>query len=230
MLKIESLNKSYGSKQVLEGINLELKSNSIVGLLGPNGSGKTTLIKIIAGLIQDYDGNVYVDNKLIDHTSKAKISYLPEQQTLNEWWTIDTALKFYSDFFENFDVEKFENMISMFKLDKKMKIKKLSKGMKEKVNLALALSKQADIYLLDEPLGGVDPAARSIILESIIRNYNKNSLLVLSTHLITDIEPILDRAVFLKDKKILLNEDTDTIRSQNSMSVDEFFRNTYREV
>ncbi len=176
MLKIESLNKSYGSNQVLEDITLELKSNSIVGLLGPNGSGKTTLIKIIAGLIQDYKGNVYVDNKLIDHTSKARISYLPEQQTLNEWWTIGTALKFYSDFFENFDVEKFENMISLFKLDKNMKIKKLSKGMKEKVNLALALSKQADIYLLDEPLGGVDPAARSIILESIIRNYNRNSL------------------------------------------------------
>ncbi len=229
MLKIESLKKSYGSKLVLDGINLELKSNNIVGLLGPNGSGKTTLIKIIAGLIQEYEGNVYVEGNLIDHNSKSKISYLPEQQTLNEWWTIGTALNFYDDFFDNFDVNKFESMISLFKLDKKMKIKSLSKGMKEKVNLALALSKQADIYLLDEPLGGVDPAARSIILENIIQNYNKNSLLVLSTHLITDIEPVLDRAVFIKDKKILLNEDTDTLRSEKSMSVDEFFRKTYRE-
>ncbi len=230
MLRIESLSKSYGSKLVLDGIELELESNSIVGLLGPNGSGKTTLIKIISGLIQDYKGEVYVGGKLIDHTTKAKISYLPEQQTLNEWWTIETALKFYRDFFENFDVEKFESMIKDFNLEKNMKIKHLSKGMKEKVNLALALSKQADIYLLDEPLGGVDPAARSLILENIISNYNKNSLLILSTHLITDIEPILDRAIFIKDKKILLNEETDTIRYEQSMSVDEFFRKTYREV
>ncbi len=230
MLKIEALKKSYGSKLVLDDINLELRSNSIVGLLGPNGSGKTTLIKIISGLIQDYSGKIYIDDKLIDYTTKSNISYLPEQQTLNEWWTIDTACKFYKDFFANFDEKKFENMISLFKLDKKMKVKNLSKGMKEKVNLALALSKQADIYLLDEPLGGVDPAARSLILENIIQNYNKNSLLILSTHLITDIEPVLDRAVFLKDKKILLNQDTDTIRSEQSMSVDEFFRKTYREV
>ncbi len=230
MLKIESLKKSYGSKLVLDDINLELKSNSIVGLLGPNGSGKTTLIKIIAGLIQDYSGKIYVDDKLIDYTTKSKISYLPEQQMLNEWWTIETALAFYKDFFDNFDENKFEDMISLFKLDKKMKVKNLSKGMKEKVNLALALSKQADIYLLDEPLGGVDPAARSVILENIIQNYNKNSLLILSTHLITDIEPVLDRAVFLKDNKVLLNQDTDTLRSEQSMSVDEFFRKTYREV
>ncbi len=230
MLKIESLNKSYGSNLVLDNINLDLRANSIVGLLGPNGSGKTTLIKIIAGLIQDYTGNVYLDNQPLDYTCKAKISYLPEQQILNEWWTIGTALKFYRDFFDNFDVDKFNDMLDMFKLDKKMKIKRLSKGMKEKVNLALALSKQADIYLLDEPLGGVDPAARSVILENIIRNYNKNSLLILSTHLISDIEPVLDRAVFIKDKKILLNRDTDVIRSEQAMSVDDFFRKTYREV
>ncbi len=228
MLKIESLNKSYGSNLVLEDINLNLQANNIVGLLGPNGSGKTTLIKIIAGLIQDYSGNIYIDNKPIDYTSKAKISYLPEQQTLNEWWTIGTALKFYSDFFANFDVAKFENMLDMFKLEKRMKIKRLSKGMKEKVNLALALSKQADIYLLDEPLGGVDPAARSIILENIIQNYNQNSLLILSTHLISDIEPVLDRAVFIKDRKILLNQETDVIRSEQAMSVNEFFKNTYK--
>ncbi len=230
MLKINSLNKSYGSKLVLDNINLELRANSIVGLLGPNGSGKTTLIKIIAGLIQDYTGEIYIDGEALNYTSKAKISYLPEQQTLNEWWKIGTALKFYSDFFDNFDVEKFKNMIAMFKLDETMKVKQLSKGMKEKLNLALALSKQADIYLLDEPLGGVDPAARSVILENIIQNYNQNSLLILSTHLITDIEPVLDRAVFLKDKKILLNEDTDALRSAHGMSVDAFFRQTYREV
>ncbi len=230
MLKIDSLNKSYGSKLILDNINLELRANSIVGLLGPNGSGKTTLIKIIAGLIQDYTGDIYVDGEALNYTSKAKISYLPEQQTLNEWWKISTAVKFYSDFFDNFDVKKFKNMIEMFKLDEKMKVKQLSKGMKEKLNLALALSKQADIYLLDEPLGGVDPAARSVILENIIQNYNQNSLLILSTHLITDIEPVLDRAVFLKDKKILLNEDTDTLRSEHGMSVDAFFRQTYREV
>ncbi len=230
MLKIESLNKAYGSKLVLDGLNLELKANNIVGLLGPNGSGKTTLLKIIAGLIQDYSGSIYIDDRPIDHTSKAKISFLPEQQTLNEWWTIGTALKFYSDFFENFDVAKFNGMIKLFQLEPKMKIKQLSKGMKEKVNLALALSKQAKIYLLDEPLGGVDPAARSVILENIIQNYNKDALLILSTHQISDIEPVLDRAVFIKDKQILLNQACDDLRAEQSMSVDAFFRKTYREV
>ncbi len=230
MLKIEGLKKSYGSNLVLDDISLELKSNNIVGLLGPNGSGKTTLIKIIAGLIQDYDGSVFVGGEPISYKTKSKISYLPEQQILNEWWRISTAVKFYSDFFDNFDVDKFYSMMKLFNLDVNMKIKNLSKGMKEKVNLGLALCKQADIYLLDEPLGGVDPAARSTILENIIQNYNKSSLLILSTHLITDIEPVLDRAVFIKDKKVLLNEDTDVIRSKNSMSVDEFFRETYRGV
>ncbi len=230
MLKIESLTKRYGSALVLGNLNLELQANNIVGLLGPNGSGKTTLLKIIAGLIQDYAGQIYVDNATLDYKSKAKISFLPEQQTLNEWWTIGTALKFYRDFFDNFDVDKFNNMIAMFDLEAKMKIKQLSKGMKEKLNLALALSKQADIYLLDEPLGGVDPAARSIILENIIQNYNQNALLILSTHLISDIEPVLDRAVFIKDKKILLNQECDVLRREQMMSVDAFFRKTYREV
>ncbi len=230
MLKIESLSKSYGSRLVLQDFNLDLKGNNIVGLLGPNGSGKTTLLKIIAGLFQDYSGQIYVDGEPLNYASKAKISFLPEQQMLNEWWTIGTALKFYQDFFDNFDVDKFNHMIAMFRLDPKMKVKQLSKGMKEKVNLALALSKQADIYLLDEPLGGVDPAARSVILENIIQNYNKKALLILSTHLISDIEPVLDRAVFIKDSRVLLNQDCDQLRSEQAMSVDSFFRKTYREV
>ncbi len=230
MLKIESLSKQYGSNLVLDQLNLELQANNIVGLLGPNGSGKTTLLKIIAGLIQDYSGTVAVAGAPLDYQSKAKISFLPEQQMLNEWWTIQTAIKFYNDFFDNFDVAKFEDMMRLFQLKPTMRVKHLSKGMKEKVNLALALSKQADLYLLDEPLGGVDPAARSIILENIIQNYNQDALLILSTHLISDIEPVLDRAVFIKDKQILLNRSCDDLRAEQAMSVDAFFRKTYREV
>ncbi len=229
MISINNLSKSYGSNLVLDNINFKVYKNNIVGLLGPNGSGKTTLLKILAGLLQDFEGEVLLENEALDYSAKAKISFVAETAVLNSWWKISNAIKFYRDFFEDFDEEKAKNMLDFFKINVNSQFKSLSKGEKQKANIALTLSRKAEVYLLDEPLGGIDPAARGIILENIIRNYNKNSVLILSTHLISDVEPVLDRAIFLKDKRVLVDDEVDHIRETHSMSLNDYFRKVYTE-
>ncbi len=227
MISIKNLSYSYGQKLVLDDINLELSNNSVIGLLGPNGSGKTTLLKILAGLLQDFDGSISIDGEPLNYKDKSKVSFVAETAVLNNWWKIENAMKFHSDFFKDFSEEKAKDMLNFFNIDAHRKFKSLSKGEKQKVNIALTLSRNAEIYLLDEPLGGIDPSARQIILENIIRNYNENSTLILSTHLIADVETVLDKAIFLKDQEVIVNDSVDSIRESQSMSLDDYFKTVY---
>lgn len=230
MIKVSNLSKQYGKNVVLDNISFQLESNQIVGLLGPNGSGKTTLLKILMGYIMDYRGSVYIDGKAPSANSKAFTSYLPETSSVDDWWKVSRALDFYQDMFADFDRHKAEDMLKFFRLDTTSSLKRMSKGMKEKLHIALIMSRQAKVYLLDEPLGGIDPASRSVILENIIKNYHSDAVMILSTHLISDIEPVLDRVLFLKDQKLLRNSLADDLRMDEGMSIDDYFRKVYREV
>lgn len=230
MIQVNNLSKQYGQKKVLADVSFQLASNQIVGLLGPNGSGKTTLLKILMGYIMDYSGSVMIDGEAPGASTKAFTSYLPEISSVNDWWKVSRALDFYQDMFADFDRRKSEDMLQFFRLDTSSSLKHMSKGMKEKLHIALIMSRRAKVFLLDEPLGGVDPASRSVILENIIKNYHSDSIMILSTHLITDIEPVLDRVLFLKDQKLLLNRLADDLRTDEGISVDAYFRKVYREV
>lgn len=228
-IELRGLSKSFGKKIVLENIDLTIPERQIVGLLGPNGSGKTTLLKILAGALTDYSGEARIHGEEIGPTSKALVAYLPERPIVDENWLVEKLIEYYQDMFSDFDKEKSIEMLHRFKLDEKMRIKSMSKGMKEKLSLAVLMGRNAKVYLLDEPLGGVDPASRGSILEKIISNFNEDSTMIISTHLISDIEPILDRVVFIKDAQIILNEEADTIRLEQQKSIDEYFREVYRD-
>lgn len=227
LLQIDHLSKSFGLKKVLDDLNLELKENQIVGLLGPNGSGKSTLIRCINDLLVPDQGNIKLDGKSLGALNKEDISYLPERSALPLHWKVKEALSFYSAFYSNFDREKAEKLIQEFDLDQNAEIKAMSKGMQEKLHLALVMSRKAKLYILDEPLGGVDPAARDRILSAILTNFEDGASMIISTHLIAEIEPILDRAIFLKNGKVLVNEEADLLRVQQQKSLDSYFREVY---
>ena len=197
VLECKNLSKSYGSKRALEDISLQLRSGRIVGLLGPNGSGKTTLIKLAEGLLQPTSGEILIDGEKPGAESKSKIAYLPDREYLPDYMTVEQLLKFYSDFFKDFDTVRAEDMLQSLNINKSQRLKRLSKGTKEKVQLILTMSRDAKIYILDEPIAGVDPAARDYILKTIISNYCPDSLVIICTHLIADIESVLDEVVFL---------------------------------
>ena len=196
-IKIQDLNKKYGKKQVLKDVNLTLHGGQIVGLLGPNGSGKTTLIKVLNGLLKEYDGDVQIDQQAIGIHSKKIISYLPDEPYFENWMTTSDALNLFVDMYDDFDLNKALSLMERMDIEKKVKIKELSKGMKEKFQLILVMSRKAKIYILDEPLGGIDPAARELILDTILNNYAEDALVLLSTHLIADIEKIFDEVIFI---------------------------------
>ena len=198
LIKIQDLNKKYGKKQVLKDVNLTLHGGQIVGLLGPNGSGKTTLIKVLNGLLKEYDGDVQIDQQAIGIHSKKIISYLPDEPYFENWMTTSDALNLFVDMYDDFDLNKALSLMERMDIEKKVKIKELSKGMKEKFQLILVMSRKAKIYILDEPLGGIDPAARELILDTILNNYAEDALVLLSTHLIADIEKIFDEVIFIK--------------------------------
>ena len=228
VLECKKLNKSYGSKHALEDVNLQLGSGRILGLLGPNGSGKTTLIKLAEGLLQPTSGEILIDGEKPGAASKAKIAYLPDREYLPEYMTVEQLLKFYRDFFKDFDAVRAEDMLKSLNINKSQRLKKLSKGTKEKVQLILTMSRDAKIYILDEPIAGVDPAARDYILKTIISNYCPDSLVIICTHLIADIESVLDEVVFLKDGRIVLHGEADAIREQKGMNIDELFREVFK--
>lgn len=228
MIQIKNLSKSYGKTQALHNVNLDLKPGHIIGLCGPNGSGKTTLIKILNGLLNSYQGSVRIDDHEVGTHSKALISYLPDQTYLPGWMNGEKAIGLFKDMYADFSEDKMRNLLAKLKLDSKQSIKTMSKGMKEKFQLALVMSRNAAIYILDEPIGGVDPAARELILNTILENYNPNSILLISTHLISDIETIFDSVIFLKEGEIMLHDDVDTIRSTHGKSVDELFREVFK--
>lgn len=228
IIEITSLQKKYGTKTVLDNISISMESGTIVGLLGPNGCGKTSLIKILAGLIRDYKGTVLIDGHTPDEYTKSILSYLPEKTYLSENRKAKEALNFFQDFYADFDRQKAEEMFRQFKLDPEQKIKSMSKGMQEKVQLILVMSRRAKVYLLDEPLGGLDPASRKAMLDIILNNYSEDAVVLLSTHLINDVERIFDRVIMVGDSRILVDSTVDNIREQSGKSVEELFEEVFK--
>ncbi|MEG2789270.1 MAG: ABC transporter ATP-binding protein [Romboutsia sp.] len=222
------VHKSYGKKEVLEGINIKLEKGKIIGLLGPNGNGKSTMIKLINGLLTPSKGEVLIDGMKPCIETKKIVSYLPERSYLNGLIKVKDIIKFFSDFYEDFDIEKAEDMLTSLKIDKNEKLKTMSKGTKEKVQLVLVMSRKASLYVLDEPIGGVDPAARSYILKTILNNYCEDSTLLIATHLISEIENICDEVIFLYDGKIVLQGNVEEIRQEKGKSIDTLFREEFK--
>ncbi len=229
LLQVKDLKKSYGNHQVLNGINFKINPGMIVGLLGPNGCGKTSMIKSIVGLINDYEGDILIEGKKPGVESKKAIAYLPEKNYLPAWMTPKSAIKYMSDFYDNFNKDKAYEMLRAFDLPEKQKIKTMSKGMQEKVQLLLVMSREAKLYILDEPLGGVDPVARDFIMETILKNRFANSSILLSTHLIYDIEGILDRVLMIKGGNLEVDTDVKNV-IDHQLTVEDLFKEVFRNV
>lgn len=227
MLEIKNLSIAYKNKLVLDKLNLYFKKGEIVGLLGPNGSGKTTLLRILAGLEKNYKGEVKIGGENPDYLTKSFVSYQPDHLPLDKSYNLIQISNLYDEFFEDFSKEKFEKIIKDFKLDMNMKIKNMSKGMKDKVQIALSLSRKSDLYLLDEPMSGIDPASRKKIMDVIIDNFDSEGLMIISTHLISQIERLLDKVVFISDGKIILEENIDDLREKHKMGVEEYFEEVF---
>lgn len=228
ILECRGLTKHYGKNAALDGIDLSIGRGKIVGLLGPNGSGKTTLMKLANGLLTATSGEILIDGKAPGAETKSIVSYLPDTSYLPDRMAVERLVRLFSDFYADFDAGRAKEMLGELNIAGSAKLKTLSKGNREKVQLILAMSRQAQLYLLDEPIGGVDPAARDYILHTIIGNYSENATVVISTHLIADIEPVLDDAVFIREGRILLNQSVDDIRSAQGKSVDEYFREVFK--
>lgn len=227
ILECRQLVKKYGSVQALNGIDLELPEGKIIGLLGPNGSGKTTLIKLASGLLQPTSGEILIDGMKPGVETKRIVAYLPERNYLEDRMTVEQMLKFMQDFYADFNMDKAREMLTHLDIDSKTKFKALSKGNREKVQLILVMSRDAKLYLLDEPIGGVDPASRDYILDTIIKNYNKDATVILSTHLIADIEPVLDEFVFIRKGDMIRHSTVASVVEQGE-TVDSLFREVFR--
>ena len=227
LVEIENLTKKYGLKTAVKDISLNLEGGQIIGLLGPNGSGKTTLIKMLNGLLVPTKGKILVDGKEIGPETKAVIFYLPDQTYLNMNQKVCEVINFFEDFYEDFDSERAYEMLEKLNINPKDSLKTMSKGTKEKVQLILVMSRRAKLYILDEPIAGVDPAARDYILDVILSNYDPEASILISTHLISDIEKILDQAVFIRNGEIVMNSSVDDIRVNEGKSVDALFREVF---
>lgn len=228
ILEFKNVSKSYHRAPVLADVSFTVEPGKIVGLLGPNGCGKTTIMKIIAGLIQPSSGEIYVDGKSIGLETKGFISYLPEKTYLNDNMDIKEALHFFTDFYADFDMSCAKKMLTDLSIDETTKLKTLSKGTKEKVQLILVMSRKTKLYLLDEPIGGVDPAAREYILHTILTNYNEDASILITTHLIQDVETIFDNVLFLNQGQISIQGAVDDIREQYGKSIDQLFREVFK--
>lgn len=227
LIECKDLCKEFDGKPVLKNVNLKIESGRIIGLLGKNGAGKTTLIKIINDLLTPTSGEVLIEGKKPGVESKAIISYLPERTYLKPDMTPGQAISFFHDFYSDFDTERAERLLQDMNLDKNQKISKMSKGMREKLQLLLVMSRDARLYVLDEPLGGVDPATRDYILDTILSNFKEGASILISTHLISDIERILDDVIFIDEGEIALSVSADELRVNENESIDEYFRRYY---
>lgn len=228
LLECNALSKRYGSFPALSDVNLTLERGKIVGLLGPNGSGKTTLIKLINGLLVPSQGELLINGVKPGIESKKVVSYLPDKTYLNNWMKVKNLFDFFEDFYDNFSKERAYSMVDKLHIDPNQRLKTMSKGTKEKVQLILVMSREADLYVLDEPIGGVDPASRDYILDTIISNYSENATVLISTHLIADIENVLDEVIFLQNGHITLQSSVDDIRMKEGKSVDSLFREVFK--
>ena len=228
ILECRSLVKAFPGYMALNNVNLSVGRGRIVGLLGPNGSGKSTLIKLANGLITPTSGEIVINGMRPGVESKRIVSYLPERTYLNDWMTVRNIIDFFGDFYENFSKDKAYDMLQRLNINSGSRLKTMSKGTKEKVQLILVMSREAQLYMLDEPIGGVDPAARDYILDTIISNYNENATVILSTHLISDIEKILDDVIFISQGNVVLTSSVDDIREKQDKSVDALFREVFR--
>ena len=223
----KDLKKSYGRKSVLKGLNLSIESGKIIGLLGPNGSGKTTLIKLMSGILRANDGEIIIGGNSVGIETKKIVSYLPERPYFSASMKIDEVINFFDDFYEDFEKETAYGMLEKLNISPHARIRTLSKGNREKVQLILVMSRKAKLYLLDEPMGGIDPAARDYILKTILTNYSEDSSVIISTHLISDVENVLDDVIFIKDGEMVLHKSVDDIRMEEKKSVDALFREVF---
>ena len=228
LLECKHLYKSYGEKEVLTDINLTLQKGKIIGLLGRNGTGKSTLIKLINDLLTPTKGEILINGEKVGVQSKKIISYLPERTYLDKSMTVENVIKFFTEFYDNFDPDTARRLLNDLGLDTKQKLTKMSKGMQEKVQLVLVMSRRADLYILDEPLGGVDPATRDYILDTILSNFNEGASVIISTHLISDIERILDEVIIIDNGQIVLEGDCDELRTKENGSIDDIFRRMFK--
>lgn len=228
LLEFINVTKKFSNKTALDNVSFAIQPGRIIGLLGPNGSGKSTSIKMINGLLQPDSGQVLIKGNTPSIESKKIISYLPERTYLNDWMTVSQILSFFEDFYEDFDSNRAKEMLTSLGIDENAKLKTLSKGTKEKIQLILVMSRKAELYVLDEPIGGVDPAARDYILSTIIQNYSESSSILISTHLIQDVEKILDDVILINNGQIYMTGSVDDIRSENGISIDNLFREVFR--
>lgn len=228
LIQCQALSKAFGTTYALNNVNLNIESGHIIGLLGPNGSGKTTLIKLLNGLLVPTSGTLQIKGKPVGVESKKIVSYLPDQTYLNNWMRVSDIFHYFSDFYSDFDELKAYDMLNKLGIDSKSKLKTMSKGTKEKVQLILVMSRDADIYILDEPIAGVDPATRDYILHTILANYREDASVIISTHLISDIENMLDQVIFIQNGSIVLNSSVDDLRVKEGKSVDTIFREVFR--
>ena len=228
LVKCINVNKNFGNKKILKNVNLVVTRGKIIGLLGKNGTGKSTLIKLINDLLTPTSGEILVNGEKIGVNSKKIISYLPERTYLDKSMTVNQVIEYFEDFYDNFDSKKARKLLKDLDLDTTQKLCKMSKGMQEKVQLVLVMSRKADLYILDEPLGGVDPATRDYILDTILTNFKEGASVIISTHLIADIERILDEVIFIDKGKIILQSNTDELRKKENGSIDEIFRRMFK--
>ena len=228
ILECRGLTKRYGGTMALDSVDLAVEPGQVVGLLGPNGSGKTTLIKLANGLLTPTKGEIRIDGHYPGVLSKSEVSYLPDREYLPDWMNARELMDFFGDFYRDFDRKRAEDMLESLGVDRNQRVRQMSKGTREKVQLILVMSRQAKLYLLDEPIGGVDPATRDFILNTIIRNYSPASAVVISTHLIADVEQVLDSVIFLRSGSVILQSPADALRAEKGMSVDQYFREVFR--
>lgn len=227
-IEISGLTRRFGTITALDGVTLNIDEGRIVGLLGPNGSGKTTLLKIMNGLLTPTEGSIRINGFEPGIETHKIVAFLPDRNALPDYMSTDKLIRLYQDFFEDFDRTRAEAMIDDLGIDRSQELKKMSKGTKEKLQLCLVMARDAEVYLLDEPIGGVDPATRDYILRTIISNYNENAVVIISTHLIADIESVLDDVIFIREGKIILHEQADTIREEKGANIDQLFREVFR--
>lgn len=227
IIKIQGLTKTYFNKKALNNVNLIIEKSRIVGILGPNGSGKTTLLKILAGILRPSSGEVLIDGHKPGVYTKSIVSYLPDRNFLYDWMKVQDAVDFFKDFYNDFDENRAYKLLDFMKLDRNLKVNTLSKGMKEKLNLTLVLSRNAKVYILDEPIAGVDPVARDQILDAIINNYNEESTMLITTHLVRDMENIFDDVVFLKEGEVYLQGNAEALRAERNMKIDDLYKEIF---